>query len=196
MNQWGKRSAVAAAVVVVLAAGFALFRLSIPVYPYGWSHCCDKGLMIALLTYAENHDGWFPKGEASPEASLSLLYREDPQAVDANLLRGKTVPESAVLARLEAGELLTPETCGWHYVEGLRKGDDPRLALFWDKVGLGHNGEQLRDGGHWVCFISFDIKHIPESRWESFLAEQKQLHAGLKRPNPPESPGVLYSNPA
>jgi hypothetical protein len=137
--------------------------------------------MFALLDYAERHGGWFPKGEATPEASLSLLHRDAPEQVDANLLRGKTVPESAVRARLEAGELLTPETCGWHYVEGLRKGDDHRLALFWDKVGLGHNGERLAKGGHWVCFVSLSIEYVPESQWEAFRSEQDRLRANLKR---------------
>ncbi len=36
--------------------------------------------------YAERHDGWFPKGEASPEASLSLLHRENPTLVTADVL--------------------------------------------------------------------------------------------------------------
>ena len=65
--------------------------------------------------------------------------------------------------------------------KGLRKDDDPRLALFWDKVGLGHNGEQLRDGGHWVCFVGSEIEHIPEAQWEAFLAEQVRLRAAVKR---------------
>jgi hypothetical protein len=181
MKSWVRRTCVViAAVAIVGGVGYAYVRSQLPVYPYGWSHCCDKGLMMALLQYADRHDGWFPKGEASPEASLSLLHREDPASVDANLLRGKTVPEASVLARLEAGELLTPDTCGWHYVEGLRKGDDPRLALFWDKAALGHNGEQLRQGGHWVCRVNLDIEYVPESQWQAFLAEQEQLLATLK----------------
>src|SRR5581483_10345159 len=80
-------------------------------YPYGWSHCCDKQLMFALLNYAEEHGRAFPSGETSPEASLSLLY---PTYTDANLLRGKTVPLNTVQAILNRGELLTPESCGWH----------------------------------------------------------------------------------
>jgi hypothetical protein len=109
MCRWAKRAAIAASVVAILMAlGFAYHRYH---YPYGWSH-----------------GGWFPRGEATPEASLSLLYRQEPAL--AYTLPGKTVPESVVLARLEGGELLTPETCGWHYVEGLHKNDHPRLALF------------------------------------------------------------------
>jgi hypothetical protein len=66
MRRWRKRLVVVAAVTVVLAAtGFAYHRHH---YPYGWSHCCDKQLMFALCRYADRHDGWFPKGEESPEA--------------------------------------------------------------------------------------------------------------------------------
>jgi hypothetical protein len=163
MCRWAKRAAIAASVVAILMAlGFAYHRYH---YPYGWSH-----------------GGWFPRGEATPEASLSLLYRQEPAL--AYTLPGKTVPESVVLARLEGGELLTPETCGWHYVEGLHKNDHPRLALFWDKAGLGHNGERLSRGGHVVCFVSGpgSIEYIAGERWGEFLAEQERLRAGLKRP--------------
>ena len=173
MRRWVTFGAVVAALVV---AGLAYHRHR---YPYGWSHCCDKVLALALLQYAEEHAGWFPRGEATPEASLSLLYRQDSGL--AHNLRGKTIPESVVRARLEAGELLTPQTCGWHYVEGLRKGDDPQLALFWDKAGLGHNGERLYDGGHFVGFVSGMIEYVPGLEWESFLVEQARLRAALKR---------------
>jgi hypothetical protein len=56
MRRWRKRAAIAVAVVAVLAAaGFAYYRHR---YPHGWSHCCDKQLMMALLTYDDRHDGW------------------------------------------------------------------------------------------------------------------------------------------
>ena len=164
-------------VAALAAAGVAYYRQT---YPYGRSHCCDKALALALLNYADRHDGWFPKGEATPEASLSLLHRDQPE-IDAYLLRGKTVAESVVRDRLSAGELLTRETCGWHYVEGLRRDDDGRLALFWDKVGLGHNGERLPRGGHHVAFVAGDIKYIPGNEWEHFLTEQQMLFAAMPR---------------
>jgi hypothetical protein len=134
---------------------------------------------MQLLDYTEKHDGWFPKGEASPEASLSLLYRQDPWM--AYILRGKTIPPDIVRERLERGELLTPETCGWHYVEGLRKGDDPRLALFWDKAGLGQFGQRLKNGAHEVHFVDGSLDYIPGEEWDQFLAAQEQLRANLKR---------------
>lgn len=157
-------------------------------FPYGRSHNCDKMISFALLQYADAHDGWFPQGEETPEASLSLLYKQDPSLTCA--LPGKTVPESVVTARLASGNLLTPETCGWHYVPGLRSDDNPRLGLFWDKVGLGHNGERLRDGGHVVWFVSGAKEYIPANRWEKFLGEQEELHSQLTRPAPVENADI------
>lgn len=153
-------------------AGFVWYHA--PRYPFGWSHCCDKALCLSLWNYAESHDGAFPAGEATPEASLSLLYKAN--LADANLLRGKSVAEETVQEILDRGELLGPDSCGWHYVEGLRKDDDGRLAVFWDKAGLGHNGEVLPKGGHRVGFVSGFVEYIPASGWPNFLTDQEQLH--------------------
>ena len=169
---------VVAIVAVLFVLGYAAWR---HIYPYGFSHCCDLQLYQGLAEYAQIHDGAFPAGEATPEASLSLLYREKAgwggPLADARLLRGKTVPESVVEEVLKRGELLTPETCGWHYVEGLRLDDDHRLALFWDKAGLDHNGGLLPQGGHLVMLVSGFREHIPASKWEHFLEEQRKLLA-------------------
>ena len=143
-------------------------------YPYGWSHSCDSQLMFALHYYAEQHGGAFPSGEATPEASLSLLH---PIYANEWVLQGKTVPLETVKATLERGERLGPDTCGWHYVEGLTLRDDSRLALFWDKVGLGHNGERFSDGGRTVWFVRFHSEYIPGAEWEAFLEEQEVLLA-------------------
>lgn len=147
-------------------------------YPYGWSHCCDKGLWALLSNYADAHGGAFPAGETTPEASLSLLY---PKYADANVLRGKTVPLSNAEAALKSRGRLDQSTCGWHYVEGLTIRDDPGIALFWDKIGLGHNGQRISDGGHSVVFIGGDCQHIPGDRWQTFLHEQEKLLARRTR---------------
>lgn len=159
-------TAVSSTIIVGLGAMYYRYR-----YPYGRSHSCDKALYIALLNYADKHGGCFPSGQDTPEASLSLLY----PSVDAEVLRGKSVPYDRVKEILESGRLLSPETCGWHYVEGLTLRDDPELALFWDKAGLGHNGERLPDGGHIVIFIHGNKRYIPEKDWSSFLAKQRKL---------------------
>lgn len=165
------------AVVLGVIFGSLAFWLwvNIPRYPYGPSHCCIKGMMSALLDYADAHERFFPAGEATPEASLSLLYREG--FIDAETLRGKTVPEDVVRAILEKGELLGPDTTGWHYVEGLTLNDDRRIAILWDEVGLGHNGEVTRDGGREVVFVDGSIEWIPGKDWDAFLKEQERLLA-------------------
>jgi hypothetical protein len=168
----------AAAILFVATAGW-FFHIRAR-YPFGWSHCCDKQLSFALTHYADDHDGWYPRGEDCPEASLSLLHRTDPDDVTPNLLRGKSVPLDAVRERLSGGLLLTAETCGWHYVDGLRKDDNPRLALFWDKEGLGHNGEWT-GGAHTVWFVDGSSDTVSADRWDAFLDEQKALRTTVKR---------------
>ena len=146
-------------------------------YPYGWSHSCDTGLMFALRSYAEEHDGHFPAGEATSEASLSLLY---PKYADAELLRGKTVPVEEVERILKSGQQLGPKTCGWHYVEGLTLKDDPRIAIFWDKAGLGHNGQ--RQEGRTVYLLGMRREDIADEDWEQFLRDQQELLAARQAP--------------
>jgi hypothetical protein len=159
------------------ACGFLYYRWQ---FPYGWSHSCDKCPMFALHQYAEQHGGAYPAGEVTPEASLSLLYPK--YRVNAESLRGKTVPREVVQAILDRGDRLGPETCGWHYVEGLRLDDDPRLALCWDKVGLGHNGERLSASGHTVLLVKLGYEFIPGSKWLEFIEEQESPLAKRKRP--------------
>lgn len=153
----------------LVALGYGAWRNQ---FPYGYSHCCDLILHRALSDYAGDHKGAFPDGKLTPEASLSLLY---PTYADAYLLAGKAVPESEAKAILESGALLGPHSSSWHYVEGLTVYDDPRLALFWDKAGLGHNGQRLAGGGHTVLFVGGDRRHISAGEWAKFLEEQQAL---------------------
>jgi hypothetical protein len=152
-------------------------------FPYGWSHCCDLQLGTALREYASTHGGYLPAGEKTPEASLSILYGTVPWVngpYGANLLRGKIVPEAVVQARLDHGQRLTPETCGWHYVEGLRDDDDGQIAVCWDKVGLDHNGGLLANGGHTVLYLFGNHGTITAAEWPHFLDEQQKLIANSK----------------
>lgn len=143
-------------------------------YPYGWSHCCIKQFMTGFEQYAEVHRGHYPAGQDSPEASLSILYYQE-FGFDANLLRGKTIPEDVVQAIFDQKGFLGPENCGWHYVEGLTHNDDSRLAILWDKAGLGHNGERNANGSREVLFVGGRLERIPVKDWPKFLAEQELL---------------------
>lgn len=167
-----RRLGIVLLVIASLAgSGYGYYRSQ---YPLGWSHSCDKQLSLGLWLYAEAHDGQFPAGETTPEASLSLLHRYSSD-FGARLLSGKTVATSVAEDVLARGELLDPDTCDWHYVPGLNVNDDSRLALFWDKPGLGHNGERLPGGGHIVWFVSGDRRHVTTAEWDDFLAEQEEL---------------------
>jgi hypothetical protein len=175
-HRFRRAAAVIAIVLGVLAAvGYGAWRHH---FPYGWSHCCDLQLGMALRQYAEIYNGFLPAGEKTPEASLSLLHGAD--LANANLLRGKIVSESAVQERLDKGQRLTPETCGWHYVEGLRDDDDGRIAVLWDKVGLDHNGGLLPAGSHTILYLIGGHDTIPAAKWSNFLDEQQKRIAASK----------------
>jgi hypothetical protein len=142
-------------------------------FPYGSSHCCILNVAFGLEAYAEEHGGQYPTGESSPEASLSLLHRSG--HVDPYTLRGMTVPEKTTRSVLEAGGLLSPASCGWHYEDRLTLADDRRIALLWCKEALGHNGERAADGGRQVVFIGGDVQWVSGAKWEAFLGDQKHL---------------------
>jgi hypothetical protein len=145
-------------------------------YPYGWSHCCLKGLALSLQQYAQENSGHFPAGGSCPEASLSLLDRGH-NGDCAQELCGKTKSVEAARAILQQGKPLGPDTCDWHYVEGLTLADDYRLAIVWDKIGLGHNGAKLPRGGHSVSRLDCMEEVISESEWPQFIEEQQRLMA-------------------
>ena len=161
-------AATVAVVVVALLYG-GVRGLHCYYYPFGAEHRCDKQLWFALREYAEQHGGKFPSGEATPEASLSLLG-----AKWTYLLHHRGVATETVQNILERGELLTPETCGWNYVEGLRMDSNGAIALFWDKEGLSEIGQRLSGGGHNVTFVNASSEYIPAARWSTFLDEQRR----------------------
>lgn len=166
------------AIVSIVAACFALLLLSGWTllqwrYPYGRSHCCIKSMFLALELYAQEHGGSFPAGQASPEASLSLLHLEG--LLDADILRGKTVKEELVRTTFAAGSPLGPETCGWQYVEGLSQADDARIAILWSKGELGHYGEHFLHPAREVLLLGGGTKWITHPKWASFQKEQEQL---------------------
>jgi hypothetical protein len=166
-----KKMIFAFAVIVSIIA--AIYGLYCYLYPYGRDHRCNTLLFLELCEYADKHGGTFPAGEATPEASLSLIRTVEPRC--GYLLRRRDVSKEFVDDKLQRGELLGPETCGWNYVEGLRRNSNPELALFWDKEGLNEMGGRLQGGGHWVTFVCGETKTIAESEWDDFMANQKKL---------------------
>ncbi len=145
-------------------------------YPFGKSPNASRALFAALEAYARAHDGNFPAGGATPEASLTLLYEEG-FLQDPLVLRGKCVPVNVAQDVLQRGADLDPATCGWHYEEGLRPDDDPRLALAWDKFGLGADGGRVFRGGCEVLYVDGATHVIRDYLWVEFTREQSTLRA-------------------
>src|SRR6516225_5517918 len=87
--------------IAVLAGLYGLYRYY---YPYGMKHPCILIVSQGLESYAESHNGEYPSGKATPEASLSLLYRSE--QVNAYLLSGKTASETRAERILNSGGLL------------------------------------------------------------------------------------------
>lgn len=173
-NHWRRKAGFVAICFVVIAFTSGIAKSYRKwTYPYGWSHCCIIQMKDGLEYYAQVNNGRFPAGETCPEASLGLIYRV--HGVDGNTLRGMTAPEEVVVSLLNRGEKLGPDSCGWHYVEGLTIADNPSLAMLWCKLPLTHNGARSGDGGREVVYLSGAIDWISGDKWPEFLRVQADL---------------------
>jgi len=165
-------------------------------FPYGYSHACSKGLGLTLRMYAENHDGWLPYGRETPEASLALFAHDD---IDSALwvLGGKNVPRVVVQAALTNAWVFGPDTCGWHYVEGLREDDDPQLMVAWDKtVGLNHNGMRTKGLEHEVVFLDGSAQYASSTKWRQLVADEKEKIAKVIISRQSNAPPIRWSDEA
>ena len=169
MRWWKKALLGVLALIVFFALGWYGWHRD--KYPYGRTHCCTIALGFDLREYALAHEGKFPCGEATPEASLSLLYRSG--HMPAECLAGRAKSAATAKSILESGRLLGPDSCDWHYVEGLTWDDDDDIAILWDKSSLGHQGQRLH-GGHEVLLLSGVPRTIRAKEWDEFLADQAQ----------------------
>lgn len=183
--------------VLLIAALLVAKWILTPVYPYGGSHSCSKILGSSLRMYADDHGGWLPHGGRTPEESMSFMATNgDPYFVKA-LLRGKHLPQSVVDAAFVTHGVLSPASCGWHYVEGLRKGDDPALAVAWDKMsGLNHNGRLMKNVEREVILLDGSAQQISKTEWPKFCTHQKRLLAEAEAKRKPGDPPIRWSDEA
>ena len=162
-------------------------------YPYGASHSCSKGLGLDLELFADANEGWFPHGMPTPEASLSLLCTNTEGTWW--ILRGKHVSQKTVDEALARDSLLGPDSCGWHYVEGLRTNDEPQIAVAWDKArGLNHGGRRMRGLEHEVILVDGSVLLISQEKWPAFVEEQKRLLAETASKRSKDSPSIRWSD--
>jgi hypothetical protein len=110
-------------------------------------------------------------------------------------LRGKHLPQSVVDEALTRNAVLSPDSCGWHYVEGLREDDSLELALAWDKkTGLTHHGRFFDDIQCEVLMVDGSAQLILKKNWPAFCARQKQLLAEVIASRGPTDPPIRWSD--
>jgi hypothetical protein len=110
------------------------------------------------------------------------------------MLGGKTIQHEIIKALLEQDRRISPDKCGWHYVEGLRDDDDPQIAVAWDKTeGLGHNGQRWPATMHEVVLLS-GTEFIPKKSWSEFIADQKKRLAEVITSRGSNAPPIRWSD--
>jgi len=186
-----KKLKVALIIAITVAIGTVVwFRMS---YPYGPSHCCAAELGTNLVRYAGDHEGWFPRGAISPEASFGLLHTN----YEPNLqrLRGKIVPLATAETAWQQKGQLDAESCGWHYVEGLSATNDATIAIGWDKSwGLGHNGQRIRKFGREVIYLNSSTEAKLINDWPKFAMEQREKLAKIIAARGTNGPPIRWSD--
>jgi hypothetical protein len=144
-------------------------------YPYGYNPTRSSCLWFDLIEYAEAHQGFFPCGGETPDASLGMLASMPFADV---YLGGKAVPYQVVQEAIKRDGHLGSDSCSWHYVPGLTLNNDSQLAIAWDKIpGLGPNGERLEKQSRTVVYVGGSTEDIDEGEWPAFLAKQEKLMA-------------------
>src|SRR6266571_9330734 len=166
-----------ALLVVACCVAAVLYRKV--AYPYGHRAAVLRSMYFALLNYASDHDGSFPNSEKGNYDALQKLYPEyAPSGIE---LAGVSGNADAAVTALRNNTPLDQSLTSWVYVQGLKKDDDPNLAVLWEsKRGLYPNGKRNSFGGHAVLLISGNITNVPAADWESFLKHQEKLRNAVQ----------------
>lgn len=185
-----KRWLIPGAIVVALVTTWIWVQVT---YPYGISHCCSRGIALGLFQYATDHQGWFPHGGSSPEAALSETVRTGNNGLYE--VRGKNISLGTAQAAWTRDGHLGPESCGWHYIEGLRKDDDPQMALAWDKAwGLGHNGQRVRGLGHIVILVGGEERAVALQEWPKYAMDLREKLDRIRQSRATNAPSIRWSD--
>lgn len=160
--------------VLLMAAVVGCWELGRRKFPYGHRTCCLPCMVGLLVSYSIEHDDNFPDGTNS-YAALQKLWSPSLSGSH-EVLAGISGDIDTTSARLKARQPISSNECSWVYFPGLRYDDNRELMLIYERVsGIGFNGR--RTSGHAVGFIDGHHSQIPESQWESFLANQNKLRA-------------------
>jgi hypothetical protein len=166
-------------VVMPLLAVCALYVVLHLLIWYNYPHGERSGLDFTtteLLGYAEDHDGWYPRGGKTALESLQKLYPiYGPEG-----LAGLSGSESGTLKVLKEGRPLDSNVSSWVYWPGFRiedgKDADNAVAIIWERdEGLFKTGE--RASGHAVGYAGGGCSQVSAQDWDAFLERQQDLRA-------------------
>jgi len=181
-------------VAIVSAAAKFWFRDR---FPYGVTHACSKSLGLGLRLHANDHQGWLPSGGQTSEESLSYACTNKDEYGLKGLMGGKNIKQSVVEEAFARHGVLSPTSCGWHYVEGLREDDPPTVAVAWDKaVGLTHNGQYGRNIQCEAVMLDGSSQLISKGAWSNFYTTQKSLIAQIVADRMSNDPPIRWSDEA
>ncbi len=169
------------ALLCLLAGASAAVGYRMFLYPHGRREGGTSlpGMYGALLTYAQEHNGWFPGGTQDPYQALQLLYPE--YCPSGRELAGVSGSPAKTAYALSSGTPLGSNLSTWVYVSGLRSDDPGALAILWDsKPGLYQDGRRNSFGGRAVLFVSGNISNVPAMDWDRFERKQRELRIGLQ----------------
>lgn len=142
-------------------------------YPYGARPCALPCILSAIILYADEHDGWFPKGTADPIEDLSLLV---PSSVGPDSIAGISGDRHEAARRFKRGLSLTNGVSSWIYFPGFRADDPKELAIIWDRaVGVGFNGKRAAAGSKAVGFADGSFRTIPANGWAAFEKQEEEM---------------------
>lgn len=160
------------ALAVAAAAFFSWFHWR---YPYGPRWALMSCTMSSLWTYANRHNGWFPRGMSNAVDCLRELV---PNYLSASDLAGISGSVRKVQDRLDAGQPLDESVSSWVYWPGFCTNDPPELAILWDRAaGVSGNGERTSAGSHAAGFADGHWEIIAGAKWRSFLKQQEVLRS-------------------
>jgi len=178
------RIILSAFLVVGLVAGFAWVWNRAPERRWGcfsnneaFCHNCSSFLNWAIQLYADDHDGWYPQGRASPLDSLVTLIGD----YDLRIEQLTCHAFAGDLQRyFQEHDAISPEFCCYRYNQGLRKEDpDDLIVLYYFKptVWESHSKKGRQLGRQILTPADWGWKFIPET---AFQERQRKTDAFLQ----------------
>ena len=167
-----KRWAIALAAFVALSIVTYFVHQSYR-YPYGRSHRCSKILPMELERYADEHGGSYPSVDFEDHLGLDKLISPG-DLLSLERVVGKAGDAEEAKRFFDENGFLLRRHSSWKYVSGLSSDSPSTLALAWDKIPLGHNGQRTSNNSREVIYPGGIVDTINQHDWNDFMEHQRQ----------------------